>query len=108
MSDVQLPRENVYVCEDCGGYTVTVDVDEGTTPFMIQCLVNDDCAGWAHSSFYPKGPRPSHILTPEWEWYKPTGDTFARLSHEMKKHINLGGLDIRARTNKEPVYHRQS
>lgn len=31
------PRINVYVCRKCGGYTVTVDVDEGVTPFMIGC-----------------------------------------------------------------------
>lgn len=34
MSD---PRINVYVCQKCGGHTVTVDVDEGVTPFMIGC-----------------------------------------------------------------------
>ena len=108
MGDAQLPRENVYVCQDCGGYTVTVDVDKGFTPFMIQCLVNDDCKGWAYSSFYPKAPRPFHILAPEWEWYKPTGKDFIRLSSEMKEHINNGGLDIRARTDKKPIYHGQN
>lgn len=31
------PRINVYVCRKCGGHTVTVDVDDGVTPFMIGC-----------------------------------------------------------------------
>lgn len=31
------PRINVYTCRECGGHTVTVDVDEGVTPFMIRC-----------------------------------------------------------------------
>ena len=39
---------NVYVCQKCGGLTVTVDVDEGVTPFMLGCRATgkeSDCDG---------------------------------------------------------------
>jgi len=111
----RLPRENVYICETCAGHTVTVDVDEGVTPFMIQCRAKDlstdiaiipGCKGMAYSEMYPKGPRPEHISPPKWEWYKPTPDEFEKLSEEMKNHIYRGGLNIRSRTDKEPFYHK--
>ena len=98
-------KENVYVCETCGGYTVTVDVDDGVTPFMLGCRANvqgmgiyvPTCKGMAQSQFYPVGPRPIHIPPPAWEWYKPTGADFDNLSAAMKEHVYKGGLDIRRR-----------
>ena len=109
-----LPRENVYTCQKCGRYTVTVDVDEGVTPFMIQCRAQDGpprrCTGMAHSNFYPKGPRPKHIGPPQWEFYKPT-DAELRVKYkgdlleQMREHVSKGGLDLRRRTKKTPVMH---
>ena len=114
-------RENVYTCQKCGGYTVTVDVEEGVTPFMIICrakpkvgamdkILRDggiiirkrhkdefECDGEAHSAFYPKGPRPMHIPAPAWEWYKPIGDAYKKLSVAMKEHVDQGGLDLRVK-----------
>ena len=29
--------KNIYTCPKCGGQTVTIDVDEGVTPFMLRC-----------------------------------------------------------------------
>ena len=106
------PRENLYVCQKCGRYTVTVDVDEGTTPFMIGCRAPGprQCKGMAYSSFYPKGPRPSYIGEPKWEFYKPT-DADLRKNYKgdvlegVREHVAKGGLDLRARTNKAPVMH---
>lgn len=97
------PRENVYTCQKCGGYTVTVDVDEGVTPFMIACRASGkvgDCRGQAYSAFYPKGPRPSHIPEPAWEWYRPTPEGQRRIDRKhpgMMQHFKNGGLDIRKR-----------
>jgi len=93
-------RENVYVCQKCGGLTVTVDIDEGVTPFMLKCRASGkegDCDGFAQSSFYPSGPRPPHIPSPSWEWFKPTGKDYKKLSRAMKEHVDAGGLDIRRR-----------
>ena len=109
--ETNVGKENVYVCEKCGGYTVTIDVDDGVTPFMLGCRANmqeiildgkvvgfaPTCKGMAQSASYPKGPRPAHIPPPAWEWYKPTGTDFDSLSREMKEHIYKGGLDIRRR-----------
>ncbi len=100
-------RENVYVCRKCGGHTVTIDRDEGTTPFMITCRAGDiitedglripgSCNGDAHSSFYPPGPRPPHIEPPKWEWYKPDGLEIRDITElNTLQHIALGGLLIR-------------
>lgn len=99
MSDSLIGRENVYTCQECKGYTVTIDVDAGVTPFLLKCRAKGDgmCDGMAVSSFYPKGPRPDHIPAPAWEWYRPAGKDYENLSSEMKKHIDKGGLYIRSR-----------
>lgn len=103
---IEYPEEsriNVYVCQTCGGYTVTIDVDEGVTPFMIGCRASGEereCKGVAHSSFYPKGPRPPHIPEPAWEWYRMT-DAEARRQEKKYPgswhHHEQGGLWIRKR-----------
>jgi hypothetical protein len=118
------PRINVYICQLCGGHTVTVDVDEGVTPFMIKCRkdvprrfgprgkasIKTSCPGSAYSSFYPRGPRPAHIGEPAWEWYKPTDAELVALYRGdilegMREHVSKGGLDLRRRTTREPVMH---
>ena len=43
------PRVNVYVCRKCGDHTVTVDVDEGVTPFMIGCHAKESTVHPAES-----------------------------------------------------------
>ena len=94
------PRENVYTCPKCHGFTVTVDVDEGVTPMFLKCRASGsegDCDGNAVSAMYPKGPRPSYVPAPSWEWFKPTGKAYKKLSPAMKDHVDRGGLDIRKR-----------
>lgn len=94
-------RENVYTCKKCGGYTVTVDVNEGVTPFILRCRASGkegDCDGDAYSAMYPDGPRPARIPPPAWEWFKPTGSEYNKLSRAMKEHVDRGGLDIRRTT----------
>lgn len=90
--------------------TVTVDVAEGVTPFMIGCK-NMGCNGIAHSSFYPKAPRPEHIPPPAWEWYAPN---LKQAKKKEKKypgtlaHVQNGGLLLRRRTGAEPIYHEDT
>ncbi len=96
-----IDRENVYVCRECGGHTVTIDIDEGVTPFLLGCRASGregDCKGKAESAFYPKGPRPAHIPAPSWEWYKPAPDEYKWLSGPIKDHVDQGGLLIRKRS----------
>lgn len=112
------PRINVYVCE-YGCHNVTVDVDEGVTPFFIKCLrkstpdrpiqkkyldENGECIGIARSTFYPSGPKPPHIPDPTHEWYRP--ESLDGLSKDEKEHVDQGGLLLRPRTEREPIYHR--
>jgi len=106
-------RMNIYVCE-YGCHNITVDVDKGTTPFMIGCeftgrpdrpadpskMKNGKCTGIAKSAMYPKEkddstpyPEPTH------EWYRPELSQYAKLSKAEKDHVNNGGLLIRPRTD---------
>lgn len=94
-------KVNSYVCQKCGGHTVTVDVDPGVTPFMLNCRVNLDCGGVSLSSFYTC----PQDLVPEWEWYRPTeAETMAAVAGKpdyirqvVREHRSLGGLEIRRR-----------
>lgn len=85
-------KVNVYTCPVCRGETVTIDVDEGVTPFMIACRATARCNGWAKSSMYR--PRTGHA-PPAWEWYKPSASEAAKLSPGMRAHVEMGGLDLR-------------
>jgi hypothetical protein len=80
---------------------VTIDVHEGITPFMIRCRAGRkrDCTGMAESEFYPEErPLPPHIpMPPAWEWFKPVGRQYRKLSWAMREHIDKGGLDLRKR-----------
>jgi hypothetical protein len=120
---VDEPRINVYICQKCGGHTVTVDVDEGVTPFMIGCRsghfvkfgrgkarVKKSCNGMAHSSFYPRGPKPDYIKEPAWEWFKPTDADLEALYRgdlleQMREHVEKGGLILRRRTKRPARMH---
>jgi hypothetical protein len=98
-------KENVYTCGKCGGMTVTIDLDEGVTPFMIDCRAagkEGDCDGMARSACYPSGPRPSYVPAPAWEWYKPGPDELKKVSPGLKDHAKRGGLFIRPRTEAKP------
>jgi len=108
MGEVKLPRENVYRCP-AGHLTVTVDVDEGVTPFIITCR-SGSCQEAASSSFYPKSPRPAQIPAPEWEWYRPTDKQAKKKDRQFPgtwDHVRNGGLLIRPRTSRDPVYHKE-
>jgi len=86
-------KKNIYICQTCGGKIVTIDKDEGTTPFMIDCEVNKECSGYMYSSFY----QVDQSLEPEFEWYMPDSlDVYPEEFREtMKEHIDKSGLDIR-------------
>ena len=94
-------RENVYTCPECSGYTVTIDVDEGVTPMFLNCRATAGCKGMAHSAMYPEGQRPPWIPAPTFEWFKPVGEDYEKLSAAMKDHVDSDGLDLRPRAEKE-------
>ena len=86
-------RKNRYVCQTCGQSIVTVDIEEGVTPFMIGCKATKDCDGDMYSSFYGVG----QSLEATFEWYKPTDFSQYPEEHRdaMREHVEMGGLDIR-------------
>lgn len=45
-------RKNMYQCQDCHGQIVTLDIVDGTTPFMLACHVTPKCTGMMTSAFY--------------------------------------------------------
>ena len=128
MDTVIKERINLYLCE-YGCHNITVDVDEGVTPFMIGCEFrgredrhlnplkskNGKCIGLAKSSFYPKVlPSGVPYPIPEYEWYKPkklhgdvffSGDDVLKLDSLELDHVKQGGLLMRKRTNSLPILH---
>lgn len=86
--------KNGYTCQDCGKSIVTINIDDGTTPFMILCRATKGCEGMMYSSFYsiPQG------LPAQYEWFKPK--SFDGYSPEMKEHFRKGGLDLRKHDGK--------
>lgn len=88
-------RKNIYTCKKCGGVTITIDIDDGVTPFMIRCRASgneDRCDGMAQSCMYRV---PVETPDAEWEWFKPTGSQYLKLSRDMREHVDKGGLDLR-------------
>jgi len=89
-------KKNIYTCPK-GHQTVTVDVDDGTTPFMLRCRQRDDdgkhnCTEFSQSSGYNLTPD-QQLFEPEYEWFKPT--SLKGYSADMKEHLLKGGLELR-------------
>ncbi len=87
---------NIYTCEMCKGTLVTIDRDEGVTPFLTACREPGckDAKGrpsLAQSSMY----RVSQHLFPSHEWYRPNAIERARLSPGTRDHVDNGGLILR-------------
>lgn len=89
--EVKPNHVNCYVCENCGQITKTIDIEKGTTPFMIDCTV-DGCGGLAKSSFYNDL---SPTLKPSHEWFRPSLKATLRQQRGMIDHIVQGGLELR-------------
>ena len=100
-------RKNIYVCQKCGGCTVTIDKDDGTTPFMIRCRAKDHhihgamlvegCKGTAYSVCYNlNAVIGSTYMEPEYEWYRPGNDELRKITHAATlQHVSMGGLLLR-------------
>ena len=82
---------NRYTCRACDAFIVTIDREDGVTPFLIGCRATPGCNGLAQSSCYrgvPTWAEPSH------EWRKPTPTELFKASKAMREHVAMGGLDI--------------
>lgn len=93
-------EKNVYVCERCSHYTVTIDVDEGVTPMFLACRADGEleptCGGTGQSLMYPPEPWPDGVpTTPQFEWYRPSQKELVELGWGEIEHVNKGGLLLR-------------
>lgn len=82
-------KRNIYVCEACKEHIVTVDIDDGVTPFMIGCQCTDGCKGMMVSSMYrvwDQSMKASH------EWRRPPASVWGELSPGALAHVQKGGL----------------
>lgn len=78
---------NRYTCGKCAQAIITIDADEGTTPFAINCHATRGCAGMMTSAFYA-----GVTGTATHQWRKPTIAEFNRLNSWNKEHVRMGGL----------------
>lgn len=87
-----LGKKNIYTCEVCFGHVVTVDADEGVTPFMIQCQATEGCKGIMHSSMYRVFDQ---SMRPDLVWFKPSKEDLIKLDANTREHVAKGGLIYR-------------
>jgi hypothetical protein len=80
---------NRYDCQECKGHIITIDSDEGVTPFMLGCRATPGCKGMMRSAFYR-----GITGAPTFEWRKPTDKELSECSLGMLDHFMQGGLDI--------------
>lgn len=83
---MSLNKINTYVCNTCKESIVTVDRDEGVTPFMLACRATDGCSGMMQSSMYLC----NQSVAPAWEWYRPLN--LKGLDEGTRDHVSKGGL----------------
>lgn len=95
---------NAYYCEECRGYIVTIDRDEGVTPMFLSCRVKgepdapgNDCKGRMRSMMYPplEGTPWPIDPTPGWEWYMPDQAELVAMDRSSFEYHNKGGLALR-------------
>lgn len=83
---MNIGMKNTYTCGQCKGRIVTIDREEGVTPFMLACRVTVGCNAMMTSAFY----RCDQTLIPAWEWYKPV--SLKGLDADTREHVKKGGL----------------
>lgn len=83
-------RKNMFVCSDCGGHIVTVDVDEGVQPPVIGCHATLGCKGLMGSSLYRVFDQK---VRASFEFYRPSLAKI--LSPNEAKVVSEGGLLLR-------------
>lgn len=82
-------KKNIYLCPSCGHGFVSLDVDEGTTPFMTKCL---NCSDMAQSMCYAAPQEVLGRIAPALEWYLPSPNAVKKMSPAVKSHVEKGGL----------------
>lgn len=89
-------KKNIYLCPKCGHGFVSLDVDEGTTPFTTKCL---HCGDMARSMFYRCPQEMLAGVNPAIEWYHPSDAELATMSAGVQSHVATFGLISRLATH---------
>lgn len=84
-------KKNIYMCKRCGRGFVSIDLDDGVTPFLMSCLT-DGCKELAASFFYQAPQDLLADISPAVEWYKPDAVELAGLTGHSREHVLKGGL----------------
>lgn len=87
-------QKNIYICQKCSAEMVTIDRDEGTTPFITRChafVKGRECMGDMQSGMY----RCDQALNPTHEWVRMSDGEAANSSPGVMRHHLLGGLVLR-------------
>lgn len=82
-------KKNIYICNHCGHGFVSLDVNDGTTPFMTKCL---NCEKMAQSMFYAAPQQMLAETKPAIEWYRPSPLELTTMSQGLRAHVENGGL----------------
>lgn len=83
-------KKNIYTCDKCFGHIVTVDVDQGVTPFMLKCRATLFCDGVMQSSMYRVFDQ---RMKAAFEWYRPC--VLELVPENARDHVAKGGLLLR-------------
>ncbi len=83
-------RQNLYTCPTCMKAICTVDKDDGTTPFTIQCQATPGCRTLAYSALYNVVPGTFQATH---EWYRPS--ILNVMPPHLAAHVAKGGLLLR-------------
>lgn len=98
-------RVNGYGCRNkaCRHVMVTVDVDDGVTPFMVGC---PRCGADAVSFMYPTQGCPSAEQATH-EWYAPDEAERKGMTCAELEHAERGGLFLRRKGEKHRMIERR-
>ena len=77
---------NLYECNKCNNYKVTLYKDKGVTPFIMRCK----CGGDMMHTKSSKQALPSYVKV--YNWVRPNLEQTMSLSEDMRNHILNGGL----------------
>lgn len=86
--------KNIYLCHACGHGFVSIDTDDGVTPFTTGCR-RSGCTSVAMSLFYRCPQEMLANITPAIDWYRPAAAEVAMLSPATREHVDKGGLLLR-------------
>lgn len=88
-------RRNIWTCETCERSIHARDIDEGVTPFMLQCFATPDCDGEMYSRMYRVNDSWATIPITH-EWWLPNENELEILLEGVRKELPAQGAPEKA------------